>query len=227
MKKNILASFLFLFIFTSTGSYAQQSILLQDPTGNLIMLQQYVDVQGSPFYNPEWVNGNMTLVNNKVYKNVNTKYDQLKDKVYVKANNGDMILLGDKVKEFKLDYPVLGGTSEKKFRLGYYNVPDATAESYFEVLADGKTQLLKRATKIIQENKEYNSASSTKTFVEIVKYYIVTAGNGVQIKNNKKSILNAFADKQPLLESYIKDNNLNLKLDVDIARLVTYYNTLN
>ena len=225
MKKYILAFFLSLFMFTSARSYAQQSILIQDPTGNLIMLQKYVDVQGSPFYNPEWITGNITLVNNKVYKNVNMKYDQLKDKVYVKANNGDMILLGEKVKEFTLDYPVLGGVSEKKFRLGYFNIPDATADSYFEVLSDGKTQLLKRSTKIIQENKEYNSASSTKTFVEIVKYYMVTQGNGTQVKKDKKSIFKAL-DKQPLLETYSKDNNLNLKLDTDIARLVSYYNTL-
>lgn len=226
MKKYILAFFLFLFIFTSVRSYAQQSILLQNATGNLIMLQQYVDVQGSPFYNTEWITGNMTLVNNKVYKNVNMKYDQLKDKVYVKANNGDMILLGDKVKEFTLDYPVMGNVSEKKFRLGYYNIPDATADSYFEVLADGKTQLLKRVTKFIQENQEYNSASATKTFMEVVKYYVVTQGNGTLIKKDKKSILKALSDKQPALEKHISDNNLNFKQDTDIAKLVTYYNTL-
>lgn len=226
MKKNLIAVFLFAFLLISVRSQAQQNLLLQDVTGNPIMLQQYIDVQGSPFYNPEWITGKMTLVSNKVYKNVNMKYDQLKDKVYVKANNGDMILLGDKVKEFTLDYPVMGATSEKIFRLGYFNIPDATADSYFEVLADGKTQLLKRSTKIIQENKEYNSASSTKTFVEIVKYYIVTQGNGTQIKKDKKSILKALTDKQPLLETYIKDNALNLKLDTDIAKLVTYYNTL-
>jgi len=222
-----LIAFLFVTLtFSAVRTQAQQNLLLQDANGKPIMLQQYVDVQGSPFYHPDWLQGNLTLVSNKVYKSVNMKYDQLKDKVYIKANNGDMILLGEKVKEFTLDYPVMGSSTEKKFRLGYFNIPDATADSYFEVLADGKTQLLKRVTKIIQENKEYNSASSTKTFVEIIKFYVVTQGNGTSIKKDKKSILKALADKQSELETYSQNNNLNFKLEADMAKLVTFYNTL-
>lgn len=225
MKKKLLAFFLFAFNLTVAYGQAQQNLLLQD-AGNHVMVQKYVDIKGSPFYNADWQTGTLTLMTNKVYKDMSMKYDEVADKVYIKAANDGLILLNDKVKEFALDFSGPNGNEVKVFRLGYSNIPDASPDSYFEVLIDGKAQLLKKITKIIQENREYNSASSTKTFIDVVKYYIFIQGNGILIKRDKKSILKALSDKQPALETYIKENNLNLKAELDIKKLLVYYNSL-
>ena len=86
--------------------------------------------------------------------------------------------------------------------------------------------MLKRTSKIVQVSKDYNSATSTKSFEEITKYYLYADGKGSAVKKDKKAILLALGNKQAELESYIKDSKLNLKTDEGFAQLITFYNTL-
>jgi hypothetical protein len=208
----------------SLRSQAQQVLILQNSKGDLVLQSEYVDIQGSPYYAPDWLKGSITLENAKTYQDVDLKYDEMKDKVYVKSAAGETILLNDKVKAFTI--PAIANVAVRQFRSGFSGIPDASADSYFEVLAEGKTQLLKRTTKSILENKEYNSASSTKTFIENVKYYLLRDGKATLIKKDKKSVLSALKDKETALESYIKEKSLNLKSDADLALLIDYSNTI-
>lgn len=209
---------------TTIQSHAQQYLILQNTAGNLVTLGEYVDVQGSPFYKTDWLKGTITVASGKSYVDVDLKYDQLKDQVYVKGPNGAPMLLNDKVIEFKFSDPGIAGVSNS-FKSGFTGIPGTTANAYFEVLANGKIQLLKKSSKIIQENKEYNSASSTKTFMETAKYYLLVDNKATLIKKDKKSIGSALPDKQVELDNYIKENNLNLKEDADLSKLITYANT--
>lgn len=221
--KTLLYSTLFL---TGFNGYAQGYIIIQDAKGEVVSEHNYVDVQGTAFLNSDWLIGSFTLVNNKLYKDVNLKYDVVQDKIFLRGAKGEQISMLDKVKDFTLNYPTEVEVVNRYFRCGYSNIPGTRADSYFEVLADGKVQLLKRTSKIIQENKEYNSATITKSFYETIKYYLFNEGKATLIKKDKKSILTALNTKQPELETYIKDNKLNLKNDEDLAKLITYYNTL-
>ena len=222
--KGILCSAL---ITLSIKSYGQQYVVMQDASGQVVSEHNYIDIEGSPYLGTEWFKGNLILANHKTYKDIDLKYDEVKDKVFTKGVNNELIALVDQVTEFSLKYPIMGETTSRTFRLGYPNIAGTTAASYFEVLADGKTQLLKRSVKVVRENKEYNSATITRSFEESIKYYLFSNGNGTLVKNDKKSVLAVLASKQEELERYSKDNKLNLKTDADFTKLIVYYNTLN
>jgi hypothetical protein len=186
----------------------------------------YTDVSGSPFLSDQWVKGMVKLVDGRTYKDVLLKYDQLKDELYFQDKKKDTLIFVDPVREFKVEYAANDEMHEKLFRNGYKNIPNSTENSFFEVLSDGTAQLLKRTTKSISESKEYNSTTVVKHFDENVKYYIIVSEKVIPVKRDKKSILAALTNKQPQLESFMRTNNINLKNDEDLSKLMAYYNSL-
>ncbi|WP_027393275.1 hypothetical protein [Aquimarina latercula] len=58
------------------------------------------------------------------------------------------------------------------------------------------------------------------------KYYIEIDGKMVHLKMNKRKIVKSFPGKQSELKSYINKEGLNFKKEVDLVRLVAYYDTL-
>lgn len=208
-------------------SFAQAAyFMVNDAKGQVTARNEYVDIQGTPYLTADWVTGGFTLANGKSYTDMKIKYDLVKDKMYVKGTGDELITLIDPVRDFTVNFPAEETVKQRHFRNGYAGIAGTTDAYYFEVLADGKTQLLKRVSKNILENKEYNSATATKSFEEISKYYLYTDGKGSQVKKDKKAILAALGNKQSELETYIKAEKLNLKNDADAAKLITYYNTL-
>ncbi|MCX2480323.1 hypothetical protein OQY15_14575 [Pedobacter sp. MC2016-15] len=227
MKKRLtflLSGFL---TVSSASVFAQAAyFMVYDAKGQVTAKNEYVDIQGSPYVNPNWSKGTFTLANGKTYKDMDIKYDLVKDKMYVMGDNDESIALLDQVRDFSINVPLSGTTVTRHYRTGYANIPSTTNTYYFEVLADGKTQFLKRTSKNILTNKEYNSATATKSFEEITRYYIYKDGKGTAVKKDKKAILAALGNKQSELETYIKAEKLNLKNDADVVTLITYYNTL-
>ncbi|QQL49090.1 hypothetical protein [Mucilaginibacter ginkgonis] len=226
--KKIIYTTLFLLGILARFEAKAQYVMIQDAAGgNVVSTNGYVDVQGSMFLYPEWHSGTITVANGKVYGNMNLKYDELNDKVYVKGPNNETILLNEHITGFTVNY-VDGnaGALAKTFKSGFSNIPNTTAESYLEVLAEGKVELLKRVNKYIQTNKEYNSATSTKEFLENQKYYLIKGGTVIAIKKDRKSIASALPAFAAQIETYSKENSLNFKQDPDLARLISYLNTL-
>ncbi|WP_299188741.1 hypothetical protein [uncultured Aquimarina sp.] len=58
------------------------------------------------------------------------------------------------------------------------------------------------------------------------KYYIEIDGKLVYLKMNKRKIVKFFPGKQSELKSYINKEGLNFKKELDLVRLVAYYDTL-
>lgn len=186
----------------------------------------YTNVEGSAFLNDQWAKGMVKMADGRTFKDVLLKYDQVKDELYFKDKKGDTLIFVDPVREFKVEYASGDDAHEKLFRNGYKNIPNSTENSFFEVVSDGTAQLLKRTTKSIAESKEYNSTTVVKRFDENVKYYIIVSEKVIPIKRDKKSILAALTNKQPQLENFMRTNNINLKNDEDLVKLMAYYSSL-
>ncbi|MDP9046924.1 MAG: hypothetical protein M3N14_02230 [Bacteroidota bacterium] len=186
----------------------------------------YTDVQGSPFLSDKWAKGMVKMADGRTFKEVRLKYDQVKDELYFQDKKNDTLIFVDPVKEFKIEYDYGDDLHEKLFRNGYKNIPNSTEGSFFEVLSDGTAQLLKRTTKSILESKEYNSTTTVKRFDTNAKYYIVISGTVLPIKKDKKSILTVLSNRRDQLENYMRTNNINLKSDEDLVKLMAYYNSL-
>jgi hypothetical protein len=73
----------------------------------------------------------------------------------------------------------------------------------------------------------YTNTSLNSRYKKYTRHYILNSNNKfVQVKLKEKDILKTLSDKKKELKKYIKTNNLNLKKEKDVVKLMTYYHTL-
>jgi hypothetical protein len=200
---------------------------LQDIQGNLIRGVKYTDVNGNPYLTEQWTKGTVLLKNGRKYANVQLRYDLVGDEVLFKNEKSQqMMSFTDPVIEFQLNTDSENTASPMIFRSGYVSDDGVGAKAYFQVLCDLGVKLLKKQVKVIIETKEYSSATSTKNFSESTSYYLYKNNKAVKIRKDKKQIFSVLGNQTDALEKFIKDNNLNLKNESDLIRLVAHYNSL-
>jgi hypothetical protein len=200
---------------------------LQDIQGNLIRGVKYTDVNGNPYLTEQWTKGTVLLKNGRKYANVQLRYDLVGDEVLFKDEKSQqMMSFTDPVIEFQLNTESENAASPMIFRSGYVSDDGIGTKAYFQVLCDQGVKLLKKQVKVIIETKEYSSATSTKNFSESTSYYLYKNNKAVKIRKDKKQIFSVLGNQTDALEKFIKDNNLNLKNESDLIRLVAHYNSL-
>jgi hypothetical protein len=197
---------------------------MTDQYGNSIKFSKYSDLQGSPYFNPSWMQADVKFRNGSTVTSM-VLYDQIKDYLFAKGKTEEFGQFDMPVAEFSV--PAEDGTLAHFSTFpGNGKFPD---EAFFQVLSDGKTKLLKRNLKSISEHKaELGSAVSTREVVDNVDYFLLVDGKVVKIKKDRKSVLQALSNSNKLMEldNYISNNSLNLKKDPDLIKLIAYYNTL-
>jgi hypothetical protein len=217
-------AFLILLMCIAVKSAAAQGI--QITAGGIpVQDRDLSDVVGSPYVNAEWGKGTVTLKDNKMYSNIDLKYSDYDDAVYFRNAEQKMQGFAMPVVDFTISYTEGGNPVLKHYRNGYH-IQGYDSNAYFEVFSEGKAQFLKKTKKKIETQSVYGSTGSDKSFITTTKYFLVNGGKSSIVKKDKKVILEALGDKQTELEAYIKSNNLNLKDENDIAKLLTYYNTI-
>ncbi len=221
-----MKKFLFILLFTLVyGNVLKAQFYLNNLNGTAFKEQNYTDVKGSPYVVDDWSVGTV-LTRKGTYNNINLKYSELDDQLFFKGKDQEMMQFADQVKEFTLSYKKDDKQLLVHYRNGYTNIAGVNNNTYFEILADGKFQLLRKATKKVKQEITYGSTEPNKSFITTVKYYIVTSEKGILIKKDKKSILSVLGDKESQLEVYAKANNIDFKSDEDLAKLINYYNSI-
>jgi len=233
MKKSKLILFLFAIIFLPFLAIAQDEVFMSSGVGGNVPLRSihYTEMNGSPFFNDNWMDGVVKLADGKFYRDVKLKYDQIVDEVYFLGEKEQPMLFKIPVLEFKiLSVGTNGGVEESYFVNGYSPIDGATQKSYYQKLmyaGNPKTQLLKRTIKKIYESRVYNSAVTSKTVEATTLYYLGDDKKNLKkVKLDTKSIIAGIGDKQAELVKYVATNKLNLKKEEDIIKLISYYNSI-
>lgn len=222
MKKILLACLILLSGLSS--KILAQGLYIQDVNGSPVRIGTYTNVIGSPYLSDSWLKANIKMANGKVFNNIDVKYDQVADELIYKGTDGQTMNFTDKVAEFH----ILGDNgSNNIYKQGFTGPKGLSAQNYAQVLVDGKTKLLKRTVKNLQESREYNSATVDRTVTSSTLYYLVNEnGEILNISKDKKGILKALPAKGAEIETYISSNKLNAKDDLDLIKIINYYNTL-
>lgn len=208
-----------LFIIT----YHVQAQLPPKTDGTQYVVKDLDGINGSVFLYDDWQKGEVTLQDGHTYKDLDLKYDAYKDKVYYKNDDGATLIFIVPVKSFIISSPE---GEPVNFDSGYTHVPDYSETSFFVPLNKGKVQVIKKVYKTIDERLEFPVTTPIKSFAAAEKYYLVTPDKIVPLKKDKKSLLAALGNKQAEVEKYIKQNNLNVKEDADLGKVLEYYNTI-
>ncbi|PWS32550.1 hypothetical protein [Pedobacter paludis] len=209
--------------FLSTLNCSAQ--FLSDFRGKPVNEQRYVQVSGSPFYNKNFLKGEVTFTNKNI-KNVKgyLNYDQVQDIILFKPNYEDKaaIEITDQIDKFSM--LTENGDAINFIRLESIGLTDALR--FAEELLSGKLRLLKRTKKKILETQVYNSANIEKTVVQETSYILVKDNKAILLKQDRNSFLSALSDQEETLKKYLKDQKINFKQDQDVVKLLKYYLSL-
>lgn len=232
MKKQSSSIIIFLLFVLCAGRSMAQSrpvtMYAKDINGTPIRTSSYTDVKGSPYLTNQWVKGVVKLDNNQTY-NLEIKYDMIADNLMFRTSENDSLNFVQPVKEFKLDYIADGKSQSHLFRSGF-PATDAKTDnaSFYEVLYDGGTKLLKRQAKTMwKETTSYGTPNNTMNITERITYFIFQSDKMLPLKTDRKSVISALSNKSAEVEKYIKDNKLDTKNETDLVKVFTYYNSLN
>lgn len=184
------------------------------------------DIKGSAYSTSDWAKATVIMDDKTTYTNLKAKYSEYEDKLAVEGKDGQIMEFNNKVNDFTLSFTESGKDMLSHYRNGF-KVEGYGPKDFFEILADGKTQLLKKVIKKVQTKTEYGAVSSNRSFVATTRYFVVGPEESTLIKKDTKSVLSALNSKKAEAESYIKDQKLNLGKQEDIVKLITWYNTVN
>lgn len=198
-------------VLSHVNTNAQNQIVLDPVTGKPLNDLKYEHVTGSPYLVDQWLNGEAKLTNGSVVKSKAIKYDLVENKLLFQQDN-EVFEFFPKAVAFALFAP----EGKRTFLL-----KENEKDGYFELLEDGKIQLLKKTRKKIVDRKDYNSAVVETTIAENVNYFLLVDGKQKEIKLTKKSIISAL----PSYKENINTHNLDPSdLEKSFIKLIAILN---
>lgn len=212
--KYLLRIFSLVFCVISIQANAQDSTGL---AGTPYQETQLAAGEKSPYLLKEWYSGAVRTSDDRVHDGVQLRYDYLKDEVEYKAGSG-LYRVSSGVTEFTIP----SGVELYTFRSGYPAVGSQTEKSFYRVLYDGNTKLLKKYTNPIKVEK----ASATREMDAGAKLYLLKDGkmNPVQL-SNRNSFLKLLTDERNKLNYVIKEQQLDFAGEDDLIRLLEEYDS--
>lgn len=213
--KYVLRFFLLSFFLWSNTIIAQDSTGL---AGTPYKETETTDGERSPYLFSEWYMGTVRTNDDIVHDGVKIRYDLKKDEVEYMADSGLYRVSSSGIKEFTIPT----GTDLYIFKNGYPAVGEQSDKSFYRVIYDGNTKLLKKYVAPIKVEK----ASATRTLEPDAKLYIMKNDklNPVQL-NNRNSFLKLLTDEKNKMNYVIRESQLDFAADDDLRTLLEEYDS--
>lgn len=205
MKKLIVLAL----VFCSANVVAQSADKPPLLMGDALYTFRYENINGTPFWQKDWMKGKIITTGKKVYENQDLKLDLVQNN-FVFERDGKSYSLTPDVWEVQLSAPA--GEENYVFRRGFAINKFITPTNFVQVLAEAKTMsLLKYTKKVTEEYSEYNDATKYKRFRLVEEYFIFSNMQAVPVVLNKKSMEAIFGSKWAEVETFMKRSDLSPK----------------
>lgn len=182
-------------------------------------------IEGSPYANDEFMEGSIFQGDELLQKNVLLRYNIFSDEIEIKTSKNES------------NYNALvkrSGMLIKIFNDVYTLIPFEGSDEkgqYFKVLTTGEHLSLYKKSTVTFNQRTFAKTSYDRdrpaNFSRSDSYFLATkTGNFVEMPDSKSKVLKLMKNKEAEIKVYIKSNRINLKDEVDIMKLVKYYNNL-
>jgi hypothetical protein len=210
---------------SSEASFQTTNLTIQFPPGYNVIVngERIPGVVGSQYLSEEWGNGRITFNDGHVIDSISLRLNAYRNEMHF-LDKGTEYSIGcpDKIKEVLIN--------NRKFIYYPYKEDNSILHKYFEVLVEGKVNLLVLFTiKRIESN--YNIALSVgekDDHLELSEQYFVAINNSI-IKLDKRGskLFNSLGEKGDALKKWIKEEDLSFKKKEDLVKIVSYMNEIN
>ena len=112
------------------------------------------------------------------------------------------------------------------FRKGYPSADKGNENTYYQVLVDGKSTLLRLFVKLIIEEKQIVGGQVSKKTDDDEAFYLLQDKAMVALPREKNSVHQNFPLHKDEIRQYIVKEQLRMRNAVDFMKLVQYYNSI-
>ena len=206
---------------------AIQNIKISDVGGRLLPMGAN-GVEGSPYFSEKFMNGRIIFPDGMVMNDTSLNFSFVDNRLYFISNN-NLYQINKNVKEFYLEQKEASGdVITHHFISGLPAVEAFTSATFYELLSPGKNiALIRNIGKQIKETSVYGGAP-IKEYSSTINYFlfyptankIIRIGDRLNIKNLRKVLVNEL----PIVDGLVVPNNLNVKNETDLIRLIGLLN---
>ena len=181
-------------------------------------------ITGNPYLMKDWCDGVVRFTSGRTMTQFKLKFDCLKNMLLLQFE-GNAFAAESKVKEFVM-YP------KKKdsllFRRGFPSTNKTTDQTYFHVLLQDKSSLLRLVARNIIEEKQLVSVNGriNRRMEEVEFYYLLRNGEMVLLPASRTELPAIFADKKEPLARFIAERQFKMHSPDDFVAVVKKYNEL-
>jgi hypothetical protein len=208
-------------VATQTIDYFNTAIANESEIYNGAVYEVYPPANKGSFYFQDknhFVPG-LIRYNGNWYKNILLLYDVYNDIMVSTLNNNLFILNTDKISDvYLLNHHFIHINGQ-----GQDNLPPG----FYDVIYNGKSQVLTKRIKII--NDHVTGQQVLETFYEDKSTTYIKKGDKYYLADSRRTFLDTFNDQKKNLNRYMKDNKIDYKKDKegDAAKLAAYYDSIN
>lgn len=211
---------------------ADQTLLYTRTTRDMAMIQEQGTTGGAPMpsslYNtntscylePGWAEGQVVLSDHSTLENIMLRYDLYHQQLQF-IKDGDTLAFANpgEIRSFNFGNHQFINTS--------YQAGDLAGKAYFELILEGKCDLLARRTVKYHFETESNPDLQEELYVRECTYYL-SINNEIakQVKIGRNSVLSALSDKHEEVSRFMDENKLKMNSCDQLKMVVNYYNSL-
>lgn len=218
---NFLGFFLFLLNTSSLCQIDNSGIFLTDIKGGILKgkINSYENIEGSPYFDDEWTNSEITLKNGDVFSNIPSKINFHLNEVHVlDKKNTELILPNLSLSKITFSKKLVN----YEFITGIN--PKTNKTVLFRILNDGQIQLIRFTERKITEIKDYNSAVAVNKLKEESSLFLLSNKKVITIEKSRDFWLSQLGDKKEKIEIFLDQRKNKIKSEKDILELLDFYN---
>jgi len=157
-------------------------MFLEDITGKPFLKMNTEGIEGNFFLTEEWMPGVVIFQNGKTARIEALRFSPFNNTLYF-LRAGQTMEFVETVKEFEITLADLGKNKKLLFRSGYPAIDKQSTATFYHVMNDDSTQLLRWIQKTIEDYRTYNEPLKQK-FID--REYFYSYKNGIMSRVRKK-----------------------------------------
>ncbi len=183
--------------------------------------KKHTNVHGNEFFSSALWNRGDLLINGRIYRNNDLRYDILNDDLLIRRSDGTIIILNS---EMISGFSIAIGDVEYQFR-NFRGRDNSGLKGYANILYDGKTTLL---LKPVKEILPLGYQKIHDLFVQTDYLYVKKDGTVTRIRN-RKGLLDLLEDRGKEVRNFIRTNRLDIvpKQPGSVIPVLKYYDSLS
>jgi hypothetical protein len=185
----------------------------------------YEGVKGTPYFNEEWLTGDVYFPDGTEIIRINIRYNIYSDELEFKNSTSGQTFIIDRnrISGFRFNEP-----GDSILFESFNFKPDTPEEkSFVQILYNGKTRfLLKHRKQFIPANYQgaYATGNKYDEYQDDKDYYLIRDDGSIEkIKLNRKSVMSALKDSQSVLKEFALNNKIDFTNPKDIIKILLFH----